>query len=495
MAAPALELAPAPDGAAAARAGRDPAARAADHRGHVPVRAGRRQLVVRPARARPGPSSTGGCCRSSPRTGARRCTSCPRTRARPGRSRSGRSALPRGRRAKRPSLPGVLVRGLLGWDGDTDAVVAEWLWCRRIPRACAACSAPPPAGRRSWTGSRRCSTSASREPGTPPRLDLVEAAQLYQTLYWIARTAAVPTPAADVLHVTAAGWSGIPALVHKALHGTPMVLTEHGVYLREAYLAAARGGGSPGARFTATRLARGLARAAYAGADVICPVTDANAYWEMSLGHRPGEDPRALQRAAASPSRRRRRRGGAWSCPSAGSTRSRTSTRCCGWRARRCGSSPTPVPALRRGRPRARRPTSARAWRCTSGSGSASGFRFMGRTTDPNGAVRGADVVLMTSISEGLPMSVLEAMSQGRPIVSTCVGGVPDVVKGCGALTVARRRPRARDGGRDAAAQSRPRVAARAARPRPARADLQRAGLRRGLPLAAARAVASERSR
>ena len=61
-------------------------------------------------------------------------------------------------------------------------------------------------------------------------------------------------------------------------------------------------------------------------------------------------------------------------------------------------------------------------------------FRFMGRTTDPNGVVRRADVVLMTSISEGLPMSVLEAMSQGRPIVATCVGGVPDVVKGCGAL-------------------------------------------------------------
>ena len=30
-------------------------------------------------------------------------------------------------------------------------------------------------------------------------------------------------------------------------------------------------------------------------------------------------------------------------------------------------------------------------------------FRFMGRTTDPNGVVRDADVVLMTSISEGLP--------------------------------------------------------------------------------------------
>ena len=62
-------------------------------------------------------------------------------------------------------------------------------------------------------------------------------------------------------------------------------------------------------------------------------------------------------------------------------------------------------------------------------------FRFMGRTTDPNGAVRDADVVLMTSISEGLPMSILEAMGQGRPVVSTGVGGVPDVVTGCGVVT------------------------------------------------------------
>src|SRR5699024_7814666 len=122
------------------------------------------------------------------------------------------------------------------------------------------------------------------EAGTPPALDLVEAATLYQTLYWIARTASVPTPPTDVLHVTAAGWAAIPAVVHKALHGTPMVLTEHGIYVREAYLAAARSGDSPGSRFAATRLARGLARTAYASADVVSPVTDANAYWELGLG-------------------------------------------------------------------------------------------------------------------------------------------------------------------------------------------------------------------
>jgi glycosyltransferase involved in cell wall biosynthesis len=62
-------------------------------------------------------------------------------------------------------------------------------------------------------------------------------------------------------------------------------------------------------------------------------------------------------------------------------------------------------------------------------------FRFMGRTSTPNEMIRNADVVLMTSISEGLPMSILEAMSEGRPVVTTGVGGVPDVVKGCGVVT------------------------------------------------------------
>jgi glycosyltransferase involved in cell wall biosynthesis len=62
-------------------------------------------------------------------------------------------------------------------------------------------------------------------------------------------------------------------------------------------------------------------------------------------------------------------------------------------------------------------------------------FRFMGRTTDADGVVRGADVVVMTSISEALPISILEAMAASRPVVSTGVGGVRDVLRGCGVIT------------------------------------------------------------
>jgi glycosyltransferase involved in cell wall biosynthesis len=346
--------------------------------------------------------------------------------------------LPRGgrrgaRRANR-ELPATLAGGLLGWEGDPRAVVDAWVWCRTNPRGVRRAFR----SRAAWEGFldalRTTLDERIPEAGAPPALDLLEAATLYQSLYWVARTAAVPTPDTDVLLVTAAGWSAIPALVHKALHGTPMVLTEHGVYVRESYLAAVRGGGSPGARFIATRLARGLTRVAYESADMIAPVSDANAYWEMGLGIDPAKILVLYNGLARPPS-------------PAPPPRTRTVVvigridplKDIHTTLRVAAGTLELVPDARflhygpvtdgeeaYGR-------SCRSLHEQLGLGDR--FAFMGRTTDPLGAVRAADVFLMTSISEGLPMSILEAMGQGRPVVSTGVGGVPEVVKGCGIVT------------------------------------------------------------
>jgi glycosyltransferase involved in cell wall biosynthesis len=55
-------------------------------------------------------------------------------------------------------------------------------------------------------------------------------------------------------------------------------------------------------------------------------------------------------------------------------------------------------------------------------------FRFLGYVPDPAAVVVAADVFVLTSRHEGLPISLLEAMALGVPPVATAVGGIPEVV-------------------------------------------------------------------
>lgn len=54
---------------------------------------------------------------------------------------------------------------------------------------------------------------------------------------------------------------------------------------------------------------------------------------------------------------------------------------------------------------------------------------FTGHRTDMLDVYTSLDIFLMTSLSEGMPNTVLEAMSMGVPVVSTAVGGVPELVR------------------------------------------------------------------
>ena len=54
---------------------------------------------------------------------------------------------------------------------------------------------------------------------------------------------------------------------------------------------------------------------------------------------------------------------------------------------------------------------------------------LMGSVSDVNRYLWEADIFLMTSDYEGLPLTVLEAMAAGLPVVSTKAGGVVDVVE------------------------------------------------------------------
>jgi glycosyltransferase involved in cell wall biosynthesis len=57
------------------------------------------------------------------------------------------------------------------------------------------------------------------------------------------------------------------------------------------------------------------------------------------------------------------------------------------------------------------------------------GFRFLGYHSDPAHVLAGADIFTLTSRHEGLPISLLEAIALGLPVVVSAVGGIPHVVR------------------------------------------------------------------
>ena len=53
---------------------------------------------------------------------------------------------------------------------------------------------------------------------------------------------------------------------------------------------------------------------------------------------------------------------------------------------------------------------------------------FLGNRTDTDRVYAGLDIVALTSLNEGTPLSLIEAMAAGRPVISTTVGGVRDLL-------------------------------------------------------------------
>jgi glycosyltransferase involved in cell wall biosynthesis len=60
--------------------------------------------------------------------------------------------------------------------------------------------------------------------------------------------------------------------------------------------------------------------------------------------------------------------------------------------------------------------------------GIADRFIFTGHRTDVPRLIAAMDLFVLSTHREGFPLSILEAMAMGKPVVATSVGGIPEIV-------------------------------------------------------------------
>ena len=91
-------------------------------------------------------------------------------------------------------------------------------------------------------------------------------------------------PGLGLTHAVANGLPTLVGLAEKWRRGTPLVMSEHGVYLRERYLAFRELHYPAGVKTIVLGFLRQLAELGYRSADFVVPVARFNARWEHRLG-------------------------------------------------------------------------------------------------------------------------------------------------------------------------------------------------------------------
>lgn len=249
------------------------------------------------------------------------------------------------------------------------------------------------------------------------------------------RPLAHPPESTEVVHCVANGLAVLPALAARWTHGSALLLTEHGVYLRERYLGYRRGPYRWPVKALHLAFLRLLCAHAYREAALVAPGNVYNRSWEQRLGADPaiirtiynGVDPAQFAKVENEPP---------------------VPTISWAGRIDPIKDLHTLIRAfavVRRAVPEVRlrlfgaAPAGAEGYlqSCrdlAAELGVADAVGFEGRVEQIRDAYAAGGVVVLSSISEGFPYTLIEAMTCGRACVATDVGGVSEALGDTGRL-------------------------------------------------------------
>jgi len=249
-------------------------------------------------------------------------------------------------------------------------------------------------------------------------------------------------PDAGVYHSLSSGLAGAVGCQLATARRRPLVVTDHGVAWRECRMGSgelesgrrpAGAGGTPSQRQERrraweTRL-EATAADAYATAHTITTVCSANARLQRQLGARPERsvvirNPVAAADHRAGPTERD---GSEWWVGFVGRV---VPLKDVATFIRACARVATRLPSARFAVIGPLDHDAGYAARCqelATEEGLDGRLVFPGET-DPTGWYRRLDTVVLTSLSEGEPLVLLEAMAAGVPVIATAVGGCPELL-------------------------------------------------------------------
>jgi polysaccharide biosynthesis protein PelF len=277
--------------------------------------------------------------------------------------------------------------------------------------------------------------------GIGPALRLSDAMAALDLIEHALRPLSFRPPPADVAHAVSNGLAALVGLTAKWTHGTPLIIAEHGVYLRERYLALHTERLGWAVKSIVAAFTRRLCETGYRNADLITPCNEYNQRWEKRLGADPaklrtvynGVDPDRFPVAEGEPEEP--------TLVFVGRIDPLKDLHTL-LRAFALVRAQLPEAKLRifGTAPKGGEWYQEECVALAEELGITDGVVFEGQCHAVHEAYAAGHVVVLSSISEGLPFTVIEAMACGRPNIGTEVGGVGEAIGDTG-LVVPPRRP------------------------------------------------------
>ncbi|GIG60132.1 lipopolysaccharide glycosyltransferase, putative [Longispora fulva] len=266
--------------------------------------------------------------------------------------------------------------------------------------------------------------------------DALTAADLIEHML---RPLSAPPVEVDICHLAMNGLAGLVALAAKWRNGSKIVLSEHGVYLRERYLAMVNEDVPHAVKVLLLNFFRTLAVATYHSADLLAPHSNYNRRWALYNGATParmrtmynGVDPADFPAATGEPD-----------VPTIVFMGRIDPLKDLHTLIRAFSLVKAEVPDARLRMfgpiPEVNQDYAASCRKLVDDLGLTDSAVFEGRIASQVDAYHAGHINVLTSISEGFPYTIVEAMATGRPPVCTNVGGVAEAVGDAGIVCAAR---------------------------------------------------------